>query len=165
PKTHDTQLTTHNAKPKFISIGTVFPQKGFDRLLRAHKKLIDEGFEHRVLILGDGYDFENILNLRKELKLEPTVDMEGFTDNPYPFLKQADFFILPSRYEGFPTVLIEALVLNKPIVATDVSGVGELLDEGNLGLIVENSEEGIYKGMRSEEHTSELQSRENLVCR
>src|SRR5690606_8275691 len=44
----------------FVSVGTVFPQKGFDRLLRVHKKLLDEGYDHRVLILGDGYDFENI---------------------------------------------------------------------------------------------------------
>ena len=146
--THDTQLTIHNAKPKFISIGTVFPQKGFDRLLKVHKKLIDEGFKHRVLILGDGYDFENIRKLKSELKIDETAEMLGFTENPYPYLKQADFFILPSRYEGFPTVLTEALILNKPIIATDVSGVRELLDDGNLGLIVENSEQGIYEGMK-----------------
>jgi glycosyltransferase involved in cell wall biosynthesis len=134
--------------PTFISIGTVFPQKGFDRLLKAHKKLIDEGFKHRILILGDGYDFENIRKLKSELKVDETAEMLGFTENPYPYLKQADFFILPSRYEGFPTVLTEALILNKPIIATDVSGVRELLDDGNLGLIVENSEEGIYEGMK-----------------
>jgi glycosyltransferase involved in cell wall biosynthesis len=49
--------------------------------------------------------------------------MLGFTDNPYPYFKAADFYILSSRYEGFPTVLFEAITLRKNIIATEVSGV------------------------------------------
>lgn len=132
----------------FISVGTVFPQKGFDRLLRVHKKLLDEGFTHKILIIGDGYDFENIKNLKTELNLDQTATMLGFTDNPYPYFNKADFYILSSRYEGFPTVLFEAITLKKKIVATEVSGVREMLNDGELGLIVENSEEGIYSGIK-----------------
>ncbi|WP_308004197.1 glycosyltransferase, partial [uncultured Chryseobacterium sp.] len=87
--------------PTFISVGTVFPQKGFDRLLKVHKKLLDEGFQHKVLIVGDGYDFENIKKLKSELGVDQTATMLGFTDNPYPYFKNADFYILSSRYEGF----------------------------------------------------------------
>lgn len=134
--------------PTFISVGTVFPQKGFDRLLRVHKKLLDEGLKHKILIVGDGYDFENIRKLKTELGVDDTATMLGFTDNPYPYFKQADYFLLSSRYEGFPTVLYEAITLEKPIIATDVSGVREMLNGGELGLIVENSEEGIYNGMK-----------------
>lgn len=134
--------------PTFVSIGTVYPAKGYDRLLRVHKKILDEGFKHKILILGDGYDFENIKNLKSELGVDETVTMFGFTDNPYPYLKMADFFVLSSRYEGFPTVLFEAIVLKKNIIATDVSGVREMLLNGELGEIVENSEEGIYLGMK-----------------
>ena len=137
-----------NHQPTFVSVGTVFPQKGFDRLLKVHKKLLDEGFKHRIKIIGDGYDFENIKNLKTELGVNETVEMLGFTDNPYPSIKAADFYILSSRYEGFPTVLFEAITLKKKIIATDVSGVQEMLEKGKLGLIVENSEEGIYKGMK-----------------
>lgn len=132
----------------FISVGTVFPQKGFDRLLRVHKKLLDEGFTHKILIIGDGYDFENIKNLKTELNLDQTAIMLGFTDNPYPYFNKADFYILSSRYEGFPTVLFEAITLKKKIIATEVSGVREMLNDGELGLIVENSEEGIYSGIK-----------------
>src|SRR5690606_17552965 len=135
-------------EPVFVSVGTVFPQKGFDRLLKVHKKLLDEGFKHRILIVGDGYDFENVKQLKSKLGVDKTATMLGFTDNPYPYFKAADFFILSSRYEGFPTVLYEAIVLKKTIVATDVSGVREMLNNGDLGLIVENSEEGIYEGMK-----------------
>ncbi len=135
-------------EPVFVSVGTVFPQKGFDRLLKVHKKLLDEGFKHRILIVGDGYDFENVKQLKSELGVDKTATMLGFTDNPYPYFKAADFFILSSRYEGFPTVLYEAIVLKKTIVATDVSGVREMLNDGELGLIIENSEEGICEGMK-----------------
>ena len=140
--------STQNPAPVFISVGTVFPQKGFDRLLKVHQRLLDEGFPHLVKIVGDGYDFENIKNLISELQITETVEMTGFTDNPYPAVKNADFYILSSRYEGFPTVLFEAVTLKKNIIATEVSGVREILENGKLGLIVENSEEGIYEGMK-----------------
>ncbi len=132
----------------FISVGTVFPQKGFDRLLKVHRRLLDEGFHHNILIIGDGYDFENIKKLKDELGVSETAKLFGFTDNPYPYFKKADFYILSSRYEGFPTVLFEAITLKKKIIATDVSGVREMLENGKLGLIVDNSEEGIYEGMK-----------------
>ncbi|WP_318161368.1 glycosyltransferase [Riemerella anatipestifer] len=134
--------------PTFVSVGTVFPQKGFDRLLKVHKRLLEEGLPHRVQIIGDGYDFDNIQNLKTELVIDDTVDMLGFTDNPYPYFKNADFYILSSRYEGYPTVLFEAITLRKNIIATEVSGVREMLLDGDLGLIVDNSEEGIYHGMK-----------------
>lgn len=134
--------------PTFISVGTIFPQKGFDRLLKVHKKLLEQGFKHKILIVGDGYDFENIKKLKTELNVDETATMLGFTDNPYPYFNKADFYILSSRYEGFPTVLFEAITLKKKIIATEVSGVREMLNNGELGLIVENSEEGIYSGMK-----------------
>ena len=142
------QPLTNNDQPTFVSVGTVFPQKGFDRLLKVHKRLLDEGFQHKIQIVGDGYDFENIKKLRSELGVENTAEMIGFTDNPYPYFKNADFYVLSSRYEGFPTVLFEAITLKKNIIATEVSGVGEMLEYGKLGLMVENSEEGIYSGMK-----------------
>ena len=142
---HPSSIIHH---PTFVSVGTVFPQKGFDRLLKVHKKLLEEGYPHRIKIIGDGYDFENIKNLKTELGVDKTAEMLGFTDNPYPYFKAADFYVLSSRYEGFPTVLFEAITLRKNIIATEVSGVNEMLENGKLGLIVENSEEGIYQGMK-----------------
>lgn len=139
---------TEKTHPTFVSVGTVFPQKGFDRLLRVHRKLLDEGLKHTVQIIGDGYDFDNIKKLRDDLGLQQTAELAGFTPNPYPYFKNADFYILSSRYEGYPTVLFEAITLKKNIIATDVSGVREMLLDGDLGLIVENSEQGIYDGMK-----------------
>ena len=139
---------TRNSDPLFVSVGTVFPQKGFDRLLKVHQKLLNKGFPHKMLIISDGYDFENIKNLKNELGVSDTATLLGFSDNPYPYFKAADFYVLSSRYEGFPTVLFEAITLKKRIIATDVSGVREMLEDGKLGYITENSEEGIYAGMK-----------------
>ena len=139
---------TRNSDPLFVSVGTVFPQKGFDRLLKVHQKLLNKGFPHKILIIGDGYDFENIKNLKNELGVSDTATLLGFSDNPYPYFKAADFYALSSRYEGFPTVLFEAITLKKRIIATDVSGVREMLEDGKLGYITENSQEGIYAGMK-----------------
>ncbi|WP_068596097.1 glycosyltransferase [Vaginella massiliensis] len=141
-------IQKRQSEPTFLSIGTVFPQKGFDRLLRAHRRLLDEGFQHQIWIVGDGYDFPNIKKLVDELQVNKTAHLIGFKENPYPYFTQADYYILSSRYEGYPTVLFEAMTLAKPIIATDVSGVSEMLQDGELGYIVDNSEEAIYNGMK-----------------
>ena len=76
------------------------------------------------------------------------------------------FYVLSSRYEGFPTVLFEAITLKKNIIATDVSGVREMLENGKLGFIVENTEEGIYEGMKKAlAQPSDFQAyQDNLKC-
>lgn len=150
--------------PTFVAIGTVFPQKGFDRLLRVQRRLLDEGFSFNVKIIGDGYDFEKIKKLKEDLNLGDYAEMTGFSNDPYPHLKAANFFVLSSRYEGFPTVLSEAVTLKKNIIATDVSGAREILENGNLGLIVENSEEGLYEGLKKalQDHEIFLEYQQNL---
>ncbi|SDI57866.1 glycosyltransferase [Chryseobacterium jejuense] len=142
--------------PTFVTIGTVYPQKGYDRLLDVHKKLMDEGLKHQIIIIGDGFDFENIQTKLNQLGLQETVKMLGFRSNPYPYLKKSDFYVMSSRHEGFPTIIAEALILNKPVVSTDVSGIKDLLQDGKLGLITPNSEDGIYEGMKQFLTNSEL---------
>ncbi|MBL1221974.1 glycosyltransferase [Chryseobacterium sp. L7] len=154
-----------NDIPTFITIGTVYPQKGYDRLLDVHKKLIDEGLKHQIIIIGDGFEFEKTLAKLNELELQETVKMLGFRSNPYPYLKKADFYVMSSRHEGFPTIIAETLILNKPVVSTDVSGIRDLLQDGKLGLITPNSEEGIYEGMKKFLSDKELTARyENEIA-
>lgn len=148
-----------NDLPTFITIGTVYPQKGYDRLLDVHKKLISEGLKHQIIIIGDGFEFEKTQTKLNQLGLQDTVKMLGFRSNPYPYLKKADFYVMSSRHEGFPTIIAEALILNKPVVSTDVSGIKDLLQDGQLGLITPNSEEGIYEGMKKFLSEKELSAR------
>ncbi|MGL5530427.1 MAG: glycosyltransferase, partial [Culicoidibacterales bacterium] len=68
--------------------------------------------------------------------------------NPYKFMKNADLFILSSRYEGLPTVCIEAFLCGTPIVSTKVAGIYEIFKDQDVGLITENSTDGVYQGLK-----------------
>lgn len=139
---------TDSSDPVFVSVGTVYPQKGYDRLLQVHKRLLDEGLKHNLLIIGDGYDLENIQAQLDTLGVQKTARMLGYKSNPYPYMEKSDFYIMSSRHEGYPTIIAEALILKKPISATDISGIKDLLQDGKLGTITQNSEDGIYEGMK-----------------
>lgn len=131
-----------------LSVGRMVEQKGYLRALKVIKRLKGEGYNFTWYIMGDGGDRQKIEEYIKEHQLEKEVRLLGLKDNPYPYIQQCDLFFLPSLYEGFPTVTIEAKVLGKPVLATEVSGIHEQLVSGKHGLIVENSEKGIYEGLK-----------------
>ena len=85
---------------------------------------------------------------RRFMELENYIFLKGFEPNPYPYLLASNAFISSSRSEGLALVLCEALILNKQIIATNCSGVNEALDYGKYGHIIENSELGIYIGIK-----------------
>lgn len=133
-------------KTTALAIGRLMEQKGFDRLLDAHTQLIREGFDYDLWILGDGPDREAMERQIKMNGIKDSVRLLGFQKNPYPYLKQCDFYICASRYEGMSTTAIEALILGKPIVTTDCTGMHELLGDSEFGLIMPNTSEGILEG-------------------
>jgi glycosyltransferase involved in cell wall biosynthesis len=119
-----------------IAVGRLTPQKDFPALISAFAKLRAYRFA-RLLILGEGEERNNLEKLIVELGLSDDIDMPGFVDNPYPFMKNASVFVLSSRWEGLPTVLGEALYFGVPIVSTDCrSGPREILKEGIYGRLV-----------------------------
>lgn len=127
-----------NSKIKIVSVGRLARQKGFDILLEAHKKLIDEKIEHEVYILGnDGGEKEYLIKKIKEYNLENSFFLIGFKENPYSHIKQADIFVSVSRYEGYSLVIAEAICLEKPIISTKCVGPNELLDNGKYGIMIE----------------------------
>lgn len=132
----------------FITIGRLTNQKGFDRLINSVSILSKENFDFQVIILGEGPQYNQLKKRIYTLKLEKYIYLEGFKSNPYPYLLAADAFISSSRSEGLALVLCEALILNKQIIATNCSGVKEALNYGKYGQIVENSESGIYFGIK-----------------
>lgn len=132
-----------------ISVGRLIKEKGFDRLVRVHKRILEEGIKHNVYILGSGALEEKIKQLIKNLKVENTFHLLGFNENPYKYVKNADLFVCSSRREGFSTAVTESLIVGTPVVSTCCSGAHELLGYNNeYGIVTENSEEGIYKGMK-----------------
>lgn len=120
-----------------IGVGRLVKEKRFDLLIKAHKMLIDEGIENELIILGNGYEEVSLKNLIKELKLEKSVKMLGFIENPYPYIAKSDILIITSDYEGCPLVLSEALTLGKPIISTKCNGPNELLNHGEYGYMVD----------------------------
>ena len=135
-------------RPILLSVGRMTPPKKYLRFLDILAKLRDEGYAYSWHILGTGIELDTIKQRIEELQLNDRVFLDGITDNPYQYMAACDLFVLPSGWEGFPTVTIEAKLLCKPVLATDVSGIREQLKDGITGLIVENSEEGIYNGLK-----------------
>ena len=131
-----------------LHAGLVAHQKGYDRLLRVHKALIDHGLEYDLWILGEGDQREALEACIRENGLSDSVRLFGFRENPYPYLKAADLLVCSSRYEGFSTFVTEGVILGKPIVTTDCTGMRELLGDSEYGLITENSEAALLEGMR-----------------
>jgi glycosyltransferase involved in cell wall biosynthesis len=123
--------------PVLLAIGRLTTQKDFATLLRAFA-LIRKQREARLLILGEGEDRQMLETLAKELGITQDLSMPGFVDNPYPYIKEADVLVSSSAWEGLPTVLIEALALGTPVVATDCpGGSSEILMAGKYGGLVE----------------------------
>lgn len=128
--------------PFIIGIGRLERQKNFILLIKAYRILLDRGIKHNLIILGQGSQKEYLVNEVKKLNMEEKVKFLGFKENPYKYLNQADVFVQSSIYEGLPTVLIEALVLNVPVVATNCpDGAKEILDNGEYGLLVKMNDE------------------------
>ena len=132
--------------PVFITMGRLSVEKDHEKLIRAFAGFRKSAPEARLLIIGDGPLQAHLRDLVKRLKLGGKVRLPGFRKNPFPYLKRADCFVLSSNHEGQPMVLLEALILGKPIVATDIAGNRGVL-EGRADLLVENSVEGLIKGM------------------
>jgi glycosyltransferase involved in cell wall biosynthesis len=119
-----------------LAVGRLTYQKDFSTLLRAFAT-VREKMDARLVILGDGPDRRNLESLATKLDIENHVDFPGYVDNPYPYLKRADLFVLSSRYEGLPNVLIEAQICGAPIVSTDCpTGPDEILMKGRAGVLV-----------------------------
>ncbi|HSF61932.1 MAG TPA: glycosyltransferase [Gaiellaceae bacterium] len=122
--------------PVLVAAGRLRAQKDFPTLLRAFS-LVRAKRPVRLLILGEGPERERLETLTRELELTSDVSLPGATTNPYAYMARATAFVLSSRWEGLPTVLIEAMSCGAPVVATDCpSGPREILADGRYGALV-----------------------------
>jgi len=119
---------------RLVCVSRLVYQKGVDVLIDA-VALID-GFELELLVVGDGPDLELLKKKVLENKLEKVVTFSGYQANPYPFMKSADLFVLPSRWEGYVNTLIEAMALGVPVLATDCKSGPTDLIRSQLGSLL-----------------------------
>ena len=131
-----------------LAVGTLYHAKNYPRLLKTHQRLLAEGVDHDLWILGDGVQRAELEAYIRENDLSDSVTMFGFRDNPYPFMTEADVIVCSSNYEGFSTVITESTILGKAIVTTNCSGMEEILGKNEFGLITDNSDEGFYLGVK-----------------
>jgi glycosyltransferase involved in cell wall biosynthesis len=119
-----------------IGVGRDDPVKGFWHLIKAFYLVQKEIPQMRLIIMGDG-SFEQAKSLVSELQLEQKVYFPGVRKNPYKYLAASEMFLLSSYTEGFPNVLVEAMILGRPLVSTDCrTGPAEILDHGKYGILV-----------------------------
>ena len=135
-----------------VSVGRLHPMKGYERLIDAVFRLKNEDESLldnlKIRIYGDGPIFEYLKNKIMELKLDNTIFLMGSVMNPYKYIKNNDLFILSSVYEPFGLVIVEAMSLKVPVLATTNAATEVLIDNDTNGLIVENSTDGIYLGLK-----------------
>ncbi|WP_230475206.1 glycosyltransferase [Faecalibacter bovis] len=142
--------------PVFSSLGRLHSRKGYHTLMKVHRRLLDEGFQHKIAVIGGGNEMENLINQRKELDVEDSFILFDTQTNPYPYIKASDFFILPTQSESYPLVIGEVMCMRKPIISTNVGGISEMIEDGVDGVLIKYDEDEMYQAMKEFMTNSDL---------
>lgn len=139
PIPSDFQFNGYNMDSKrILAAGRLSEQKGFDMLIKAMPKVIEKYPEWKLDILGEGKEKEELESLIKENKLENNVFLKGYSNEFYKITEDYSFYVMPSRYEAFPCVLIEIQAKGLPAVSFDCkTGPSEIINNGKDGILVE----------------------------
>lgn len=133
---------------RFVSVGRLTEAKGYDRLIEAAARLKRDGLVFELLLVGEGSDRALLEKQVTVSGLADVVKFLGFQKNPYQYLNQCDCFVCSSRTEGYSLVIAEAMCVGLPVISTRCAGPEEILDGGKYGVMVENSMEGLYEGLK-----------------
>lgn len=135
--------------PVFSSMGRLHHRKGYHTLMKVHKRLLEDGFYHKIAVIGGGNEMENLKNQQKELAVENSFLLLDSQTNPYPYIKASDYFILPTQSESYPLVIGEVMCMRKPIISTNVGGIAEMIEDGVDGVLIQYDEDEMYQAMKS----------------
>lgn len=128
------------------SVGRMVPVKGFELLIEAADKIIKEIPEASFILAGDGPQLEELIQIAKEKGIGEKFAFLGFRDDPLNVINILDIFVISSYHEGLPTVVLEAMALDKAVVATNVGGVSEIIDDTVSGLLVPPGDSEVLAG-------------------
>ena len=133
-----------------------FDQKQLNYIPYICRALIDNNVKFKWTIVGDGADMNNLETLMSSNGVSDYIELTGSKSNPFPYIRQADLFVLTSKCESYGMVVVESLICNTPVVAAEYPALKEILEDGVYGLIADNSINGltdaIYK-MYSDKQT------------
>ncbi|MCJ8009133.1 glycosyltransferase [Lederbergia wuyishanensis] len=149
---------------RILTVGRLSLEKGQDLAIKAVSKLIRDGYKIRWYCIGDGSSKDEYEKLITQYNLEKHFILLGTHTNPYPFIKQCDIYVQPSRYEGYCMTILEAKCLNKPILTTNFNGANEQIKNYQTGIIVNFDETQLYQGIKTLIDNQSLRKkiRENL---
>ncbi|MFG0266870.1 MAG: glycosyltransferase [Rhodopirellula sp. JB055] len=151
---------TNTKIQRLVAVGRLEHEKGFDRLIRCLAELPNDAPEWKLAIHGEGSQQGSLESIARELNVDSQVEFPGWTRPIWPAYSNADWFVLPSRYEGFPSALLEAMACSTAVLAVDAGGaVRGVIDHGRNGWLVENSDTALRDGLQHCLASSELRTR------
>ena len=133
--------------PVICAVGRLSREKAYERLIVIHKKLLEQGIRHKLMIVGDGPDREYLERLIRAMDLQDTVILAGYQSNPYPYMQKSKFLVISSYTEGLPVISMEALSLGVPVVST-IPSIGEVFGEETCGIVAENNNASLEEAIR-----------------
>lgn len=131
---------------KILTVARLVEQKAIDRLIRVHSKLMKNGLQAKVYVIGEGPERRKLESLIQKEEVEDSFILLGKKENPYPYIKQCDLVVLLSYFEGYGMVLEEAKILNKQIMITNTAAREAVIGYPSAK-VVENEEDAIYEGL------------------
>ncbi len=143
----DDKFDINNDQIKLVSIGRFTDAKNFDNVPQICKYILEKGINVKWYIIGFGGDETLIKQKIKEFDMEQHVVLLGKKENPYPYIKECDIYVQPSRYEGKAVAVREAQILNKPVVITNFETSKSQLTDGFDGVIVPMDNKGCAEGI------------------
>lgn len=133
---------------KILTVARLAKGKGQDLAIEVTKKLIDNGYDIKWYAVGKGEFFKELKKKIKKLNIEKNYILLGLKENPYPYIKRCDIYVQTSDYEGACTTVMEAKVLNKPIITTNISGATKNFKDGETAIIVNYNVDEIYNAVK-----------------
>ncbi len=133
----------------WCSVGRLIEVKGYDRMLRIQKRLLEEGYKVHFHALGVGNQQEVLEKWCIDNNISNSVTFWGYQTNPYKYVSKCDLFVCASHSEGFSTAATEALIVGTPVCTVEVSGMKELLGNNNeYGIVTDNDENALYEAIK-----------------
>lgn len=132
----------------FILLTRTSPEKRTDRLISAARRLKEEAYDFHIYIIGEGMDSQSMQDSIAISHLQDTITLKGRIDNPFPYILQCKWSLCVSERESFSLALLESMALKTPVITTNCGGPGDIVDGGKYGILVDNSTEGVYQGMK-----------------
>lgn len=139
----DIDYSRHSGRVRLCSVGRFEHQKSFGRLVKIVERLVVQGFDVELWLIGGGSEKAAIESYIREHGLSERIKLLGYKENPYKYMAQSDIFVCSSLAEGYSTAVSEAVILGLGVVTTDCSGMREILGDNEFGIITENDEKSL----------------------